>query len=171
MSDAYKLNDDFTRAMTAFAAGTYDESVRILSAIIEADAGHTRALSARGAAHLKADDIEAAIADFDRALEIDPAYTRARHLRGLAREKLGDFDGALTDFDRAVEQAPDYGAAYFSRANLHAKMGHEDEATDDFETVAGLTHMNIEAFTNENNVWRSLHMRVEQEMMETELNR
>jgi hypothetical protein len=40
-------------------------------------------------------------------------------------------------------------------------MGNEDLAVDDIKMVEYLTNRNIETFANENNVWRSQHMRLE----------
>lgn len=170
MSDHIDLNDIFARAMQEMAGENYDRSVALLTDILVADADHKMALTARGAAFLKSGRKESAIDDFDRVLAIDPGYARARHLRGLAFEARGQNDEALSDFDRAIELNPEYGAAYFSRANLHAKMGREDLASQDFETIAHLTNRNIESFANQNNVWRSQQMHIEQ-VMETELNR
>jgi hypothetical protein len=40
-------------------------------------------------------------------------------------------------------------------------MGNEDLAVEDIKMVEFLTNKNIETFANENNVWRSQHMRLE----------
>lgn len=56
----------------------------------------------------------------------------------------------------------EYGAANYSRANLHSNMGNEDRATEDIEMVTHLTNVNIEAFANENNIWRSQHLKLEE---------
>jgi tetratricopeptide (TPR) repeat protein len=91
-------------------------------------------------------------------------------MRGIARETRGDSDGAIEDFTKAIELKPEYGAAYYSRAALYSKLGKEDFATEDIETFTSLTNTNIESFANENNVWRSNQLRVE-EMLESELDR
>jgi hypothetical protein len=46
-------------------------------------------------------------------------------------------------------------------ANLHNKMGHPDLASEDIQMVTHLTEVNIESFANENNVWRTQHLRLE----------
>jgi hypothetical protein len=53
---------------------------------------------------------------------------------------------------------------------LLAKMGQEDAAAEDIKTVTHLTNVNIEQFANDNNVWRSRQMQLEN-IFETELNR
>jgi hypothetical protein len=41
-------------------------------------------------------------------------------------------------------------------------MGHTDLASEDIEMVTHLTNKEIETFANENNVWRSQHLRLEE---------
>jgi Tfp pilus assembly protein PilF len=101
---------------------------------------------------------------------MDPGYARAYHLRALAKESRGDWEGALVDLGKAIELKPEYAAAYQSRSAVFAKLGKEDHATEDFQMVAHLTHVNLESFANENNVWRSNQLRVE-EMLESEMER
>ena len=111
---------------------------------------------------MKMDRAEDAKADFGRVIEIDPEYPRAYHLRGLAHESAGDTSAALNDFNRAIELNPEYGAAYYSRANLHAKLGEEILATEDIKTATTLAEVNIETFANDNNIWRSQHLKLEE---------
>ena len=115
----------------------------------------------RGSAFFRSDQLEEAIADFDRAIELEPGLARSYHLRGLAKERQGRDGEAMDDFEKAIELDPEYGAAYYSRATLYTKMGNEDLAVDDIKMVEYLTNKNIESFANENNVWRSQHMRLE----------
>jgi tetratricopeptide (TPR) repeat protein len=82
----------------------------------------------------------------------------------------GETDEALADFGKAIDIDPEYGAAYYSRATLLTKMGREDDAVEDMEIVTHLTNLNIENFANENNIWRSRQLQLE-EMLETEVNR
>jgi hypothetical protein len=40
-------------------------------------------------------------------------------------------------------------------------MGRPEQATEDIRMVTHLTELNIESFSNENNVWRSQQLRLE----------
>ena len=77
---------------------------------------------------------------------------------------------ALRDFNQAIEIDSEYGAAFFSRATLLTKMGQEDLALEDMKMVNHLSNLNIESFANENNIWRSRHLQMEN-IMETEMYR
>jgi tetratricopeptide (TPR) repeat protein len=170
MTDNTKAKERYTEAMGFFVAENYDEAIRLLGDAIAEDETFTLALVSRGAAHMRSNRTGEAIADFNRALDIDDGNAKAFHLRGLAHEQHGDDAAAESDFNRAIELDPEYGAAYFSRATLHTKTGQEDQALEDMQMVAHLTDRNIAEFANDNNVWRSQHLRVEA-ALESELNR
>lgn len=168
--DTHHIDEKFNAGMLAFANENYGSCIATLTEVLEEDRSHKLALATRGAAHMRSGHHATAAADFDRVLELDPHYARGYHLRGLTREVQGDHDGALADFSRAIELAPEYGAAYNSRANLYAKMGQAHKADEDMQMVTHLTERNIQLFANENNVWQSHHLQVE-DGLETELNR
>jgi Tfp pilus assembly protein PilF len=158
-------------AMSEFIKQNFSESRRLLDEVLEQDPRQKIALITRGVIHMKSGRLDEAIADFDRSIAADPSYARAFHMRGLARDAKGEVEAALTDFDRAIELNPEYGAAYYSRSALYAKEGKEDLAVEDVAMVTHLTDVNIQAFANANNAWRSLHLRVEEELLESELDR
>ena len=162
MADKDKARQLFKEGMVEFLDQNYGNSVETLSRAIELDPNHKLALMSRGTGYMKMDRAEDAKADYGRVIAIDPKYPRAYHLRGLAHEKAGDPNGALHDFNRAIELNPEYGAAYYSRANLHAKLGEEILATEDIKTATTLSEVNIETFANDNNIWRSQHLKLEE---------
>jgi tetratricopeptide (TPR) repeat protein len=161
MTDTQEANNNYINGMFAFLKNDYKESIKQLSEAIKADPEHTLSFMSRGSAYFRLDRLDEAIADFDRAIQLNPGLARPYHLRGLAKERLGNDAGAIADFEKAIELDPEYGAAYYSRATLHTKMGNEDMAVEDIKMVEFLTNKNIEAFANDNNVWRSQHMRLE----------
>lgn len=161
MSDNNLAREKFEEGMADFVSHNYGRSIDLLSQAIELDPRFTLALKSRGAAYLKLDQVQEAIADMNTVIAIAPDNERAFHMRGLAHDKSGKFNKALDDFNQALELNPDYGAVYYSRANLHTKMGHTDEAADDIRMVTHLSEVNIETFANESNVWRNQQLRLE----------
>ena len=170
MGKVDRRNELFTNAMSKLMKDKFGMSIDLLTEILDADPDDRMALLARGSVFIKMKNAENAISDFNRALELDAKHPKAYHLRGLAREMGGDSDGALNDFSKAIEIDPEYGAAYYSRATLLTRMGREDEAAEDMKMITQLTNVNIESFANENNIWRSRQMQME-DIMETELSR
>lgn len=161
MSDKHIAKEKFEEAMEEFVSHNYGRSIEILSQAIELNPEFSLAYKSRGAAYLRLDKTQEAIADFSAVIEMVSDNARAYHLRGLAYEKSGDNATALDDFDKALELNPEYGAVYYSRANLHNKMGQTELATEDIQMVTHLSELNIESFANDNNVWRSQHLRLE----------
>ena len=171
MTNADNANDLFHEAMSELMNSNFEKSMALLTASLENDATDKLAYIGRGSVFMKLNQASEAIEDFNKALEIDPNYPKALHLRGLAREKLGEDDLAKADFDRAIELDPDYGAAYYSRATLLTKLGQADLALEDMGIVTHLTNRNIEEFANNNNVWRSHHLKLESMGVASEMER
>ena len=161
MTTKTDANNEYINGMFAFLKNNYDDSIEYLSRAIDIDPDHALAYMSRGSAFFRSDRLEEAIADFDRAIELKPDLARSYHLRGLAKERQGNDGEAIADFQKAIELDPEYGAAYYSRATLHTKMGNEDLAVEDIKIVEHLTNKNVGSFANENNVWRSQHLRLE----------
>ena len=170
MPNDEKNRELFTNAMSNLMNDKLGISIDLLSELIEVDSDNKLAYLARGSVYLKLNDSKNAIDDFNRAIEIDPNHPKAYHLRGLAQEMVGDNDEALRDFNRAIDIDSEYGAAFYSRASLLTKMGQEELALEDMQMVNHLSNLNIESFANENNVWRSRQLQLE-EVMESEMHR
>ena len=157
-----RAKEFFQEGMVEFVGQNYDKSIEALNRAIESDSTYKLARLSRATAFMKLDRLDEARTDFDRVIDIDPTYSKAYHLRGLLHERIGDQQAALTDFSEAIDLDPDYGAAYYSRANLHTNMGNEDLATEDIRMVTHITNVNIETYANENNIWRSQHLKLEE---------
>jgi tetratricopeptide (TPR) repeat protein len=165
-----RKNELFTNAMSNLMKDKLGVSIDLLNELIDADPDDKLAILARGSVYLKMSETKNAIDDFNRALEIDSKHPKAYHLRGLANEMDGNNDDALQDFNRAIDIDGEYGAAFYSRASLLTKMGQEDSALEGMKMVNYLSNLNIENFANENNVWRSRQLQLE-EAMESEMHR
>ena len=170
MEDKDRKNELFTNAMSNLMKDKLGVSIDLLNELIAADSDDKLAYLARGAVYLKMSDTNNAISDFSRVIEIDANHPKAYHLRGLAHEMAGDDDDALLDFNKAVDIDGEYSAAFYSRASLLTKMGQEDSALEDMKMVNHLSNLNIESFANDNNVWRSRQLQLE-EAMESEMHR
>jgi Tfp pilus assembly protein PilF len=151
----------FKQGMADYMGNDFGSSIHLFTEAIDADPQFKLAFQSRGAAYMRLGKTLEALADFNKVIEMDPDNARAYHLRGLVYEKNGDNQKALLDLNKSLELNPQYGAAYHSRANLHTKMGNMDMATEDIQMVTHLSEVNIETFANENNVWRSQHLRLE----------
>ena len=159
-----------SQAMDAFLKEKYIDSISLLSAFLTKHPDHKIGLVSRGSAFLRLNRLDEALADFDQAVALHADYARAYHLRGLVKTRQGRNRDALADFDKAVALDPNYGAAYASRAAVHQELGHDALAADDMATAVGLTQINLENYAEQNNIWQTRHLQVE-ETLESELYR
>ena len=91
----------------------------------------------RGLAHYDRGDLEAAIADYNRAIDLVPDIGRVYYNRGLAYYDQGDFVAAVADYTRSIELEPSYvnvynnrGLAYYDQGDFVAAMADYDEAIE-----------------------------------------
>lgn len=94
-----------------------------------------RLYSNRALAYTKADRLDRALADADRAIEISPDYVFAYDNRGEIKRMRKDYDGAIVDYNTAVRLDPEFLAAYLDRGTTFKEMGNRKSARADFQTV------------------------------------
>ncbi len=161
MAQKDHFQDDFSVGMHAFINKAFEESTTAFSRVIGQDPQNRLALVSRGAAYLQLMKLPEAQADLDRAIAIDTRSAKPFHLRGLIHDRQGHTQAALEDFTRAIERDPNYGAAYYSRSAVYTRLGAHDKARDDIEQFTLITEKNVADYAEENNVWRSHHMTLE----------
>lgn len=107
-----------------------------------------RAYLARGYVHFDAGRLEAASADFERALELNPRLPDAYVARGSLRLARARLKEALEDMDRAVELDPGYASAYDKRCAVKMGLQRPLDAVTDCEKAVMLDPKNHEAWIN-----------------------
>ena len=161
MAEQIRNKAVFDQAVSAFMNRDFEQSISLFTEMILADPDDALAWVSRGAAHMRLGNLETALSDCNRAIGLHPKRARPYHLRGLIHDKQGDLESALEDFNRAIDLDPEYGAAYYSRSSLFAKMGDNGRAHEDAQTFAVLTEINVAEYANDNNIWRSHHLTLE----------
>jgi tetratricopeptide (TPR) repeat protein len=115
--------------------------------------------NSRGEAKLAKNDIDGALADFNKALELNPDSTEARENQIKANHALndrnkewangytflgqefkekGELDNALTYFNKAIECDPTFAVAYSSRGMVKKSKGDLEGAMADFNKAIEL---------------------------------
>jgi tetratricopeptide (TPR) repeat protein len=115
-----------------------------------------RAYVARGFVHLDARRLEAARADFERAVELNPRSPDAHLGRGVLRLRGGALNEALDDLDLAIALDPRYASAYDKRCVVKMALRSPAKAIADCEKAVALDPRNNEAWINTGVVYRSL---------------
>jgi protein O-mannosyl-transferase len=120
-----------------------------------------RALYSRGLVHLDRGELEAARADFERAVELNPTSPDAHLTRGTYRLHSGKLADALADFDRALAIDPAYASAYNQRCVTRARMARFAAAIDDCRKAVELNPADDVAWNNTGALYRELGRRDE----------
>lgn len=89
----------------------------------------------RGLAEFYRKNVNAAIADFSRAINIAPDNAFAFRQRAIAFHGAGEYQRALRDYSRAIRLAPSVGKAYFNRGLLYQQLGQKRKAVADFRAA------------------------------------
>ena len=87
---------------------------------------------------MQLNQLEGALADFNKAIEINPQDPDAWNNRGLIYNRQGKPGAALSDFSRAIELDDLYGKAYCNRGLVYLKLGRTAEAEEDLKKAARL---------------------------------
>ena len=127
---------------------TGDERPGRQEQIIIEDSFNAVAYYDRGTAWYSKDDLERAIADFDRAIRIAPRYTDAYIRRGRAWHARGDLDRAIADYDRAIRTDPCSAFAHNDRGIAREDKGDMAGAIADFDMAILLDKGLGEAYIN-----------------------
>jgi tetratricopeptide (TPR) repeat protein len=110
---------------------------RLIEALPAAASPLTRSRlhQSRGASHEALDNLDAALADLDRAIGLDPENGRAFSTRSWVHTRNGNLDAALADGDRAVVLLPNCACSHNNRGlALHNKERYR-EAVEVFDAA------------------------------------
>jgi tetratricopeptide (TPR) repeat protein len=89
--------------------------------------------------------LNAAIADYDRALQLDPRRFDAYNNRGSTKRKKGAFDAAIADYNRALELMPNNADLYNNRGDAERAKGDFSAAIADYNRALKLNPKHSEA--------------------------
>ena len=77
----------------------------------------------RGGAHVFLGSVEAAEADFAKAMELSKFSVEAHHGRASVRTLQGDESGAIADLEEALRLSPTYVPANIDLGTVHLEGG------------------------------------------------
>jgi tetratricopeptide (TPR) repeat protein len=133
-----KLDSSVYKACFTNGDSKAGEVIAACSAILERDPRAAEAYYNRGVARMQLNQLEGALADFNKAIEINPKDPDAWNNRGLIYNRLGKPGNAVSDFSMAIELDDLYGKAYCNRGLVYLKLGRTTEAEEDLKKAARL---------------------------------
>jgi tetratricopeptide (TPR) repeat protein len=102
----------------------------------------------RGIEKAKNNDLDGAIADFNRAAELNPKDDAPYYNRAQARQLKNDKAGAIADYTKAIELGSTNPAAYNNRGNARAENKDRDGAIADYTRAIELKPDYARAYYN-----------------------
>ncbi len=108
-----------------------DNATRLLDEVGSDQRAVSMALGLRGMVRADMNELEAALADAERALELDPDCVRALAARGSVHLDRELYEQALESFDRAVALDPDFPWPLARRGETYRLLGRYEESLAD----------------------------------------
>src|SRR5436190_1849459 len=102
----------------------------------------------RGIQQAQNGDLDAAMADVNRAIELNPKDDAPYYNRAQARRLKNDTAGAIADYTRAIELGSTNPAAYNNRGNARAENKDRDDAIADYTRAIELKPDYARAYYN-----------------------
>jgi tetratricopeptide (TPR) repeat protein len=89
-----------------------------------------------GLSRYYAQDYEAAIENYTKAIQLKSDFANAYYFRAKANDKLLQFKQAIDDLTQAIKIKPDFGEAYFQRGSLYERINKKDLACQDWSQAS-----------------------------------
>lgn len=131
---------------TFTASRAYREPLTFYDAALAANPNSALAYNNRGIQKGIGNDVQGALADFNRAIQLNPAYEEAYNNRGLARLQSGDHLGAITDFDRAIAINSSYPDPHYYRGLAYYNGQDYRRAIGDFSSYTSLSKVHRDEY-------------------------
>jgi tetratricopeptide (TPR) repeat protein len=143
---AIQINDNetLTDILYYYRAVTFVQLEMDSMAILQLDSAilfnrkKVKYLSLRGDLHIKTEQWDKAIADFQSILELDPSNEPARLQTGAALQKKGQFKEALLTYDEIIKNNPQSADAYRLKGLLYLQAAVPDKGCEFLKKAAEL---------------------------------
>lgn len=133
-------------AARKFAAGQWEEAVRVCDGVLARNPGCLRAYSLRGMVYFLHNQSAKSLADGSEILKRDPNHLVGHQLVAAALAQLGRRDEAVTTYTRLIELDPKDTRSYVQRAALYVELGRPADAEADLNRAVQVNSGDLEAF-------------------------
>lgn len=124
------------KAFEATSKGDFAEADKYWTQLIEKYPTNAALWSNRGNGRAGQNQLESALADYEKAIELAPLAADPYLNRGAVFEAQGKFDAALADYDKVLEIDPNDAMGYNNRGNAKAGKQLWEEALADYRKAA-----------------------------------
>ncbi|MGB8215328.1 MAG: tetratricopeptide repeat protein, partial [Anaerolineales bacterium] len=124
---------NYQAGVTAYQAGNYTETVRLMNLVISANPKLAPPYRFRGMAYASLKYYPAGLADEEKALTLNPTYADAWADHGYIEESLGNEDQAVSDYEKALTLDPSLSFVYNNLGVYYFGQGDYQQALDEYK--------------------------------------
>lgn len=125
----------YRRGLTYASQADYKKAIAAFTKALGNHPQPAKVRLERGISHLKNNQLERAIADFEAIIQANNTtrftLAQAHHHRGLLRQQSGNEAGALADWSAAIAHCETYPEPHYQRALVSLSQGLHDQALVD----------------------------------------
>ena len=110
----------------------WQDDVTLWQDVVSKSTQKARGYNNLGIAYMKRDELDKAIASYDKALEVNPGHAETYCSRGLIHARRGHYEHAIEDYTKAISLTPRFAKAYHNRGIAFTMVGLRDRAIEDF---------------------------------------
>jgi tetratricopeptide (TPR) repeat protein len=136
---------------------TTDNAIAACTAAIAENVNDSRAYATRANAYLKKNNLDAALADFDKYIALKPNDSNGYDGRAEVFHRKGNLDKAIADISRSILLADaeakqidptdkGFPLGYSERAKLYEEKGDREHAIADYKKVLEIDPIDKESF-------------------------
>lgn len=133
-----QIEGPFERGLELLKRGETDEAGDCFHEAFRAFPELSHEMMRKAIAQLQAEDYEAALRHFDRALQLNPKFPDLHNYRGVTLCELERVDEAIDAFRLSAALSPEYLVPRLNLAFAHVRAGRLDEAEAELEAILEL---------------------------------
>jgi tetratricopeptide (TPR) repeat protein len=108
----------------------------------------------RAISYTETNQLDLALADYDKAIELNSNYHEAFNNRGNIYMRREDYKRALENYDAAIKINPRYARAHNNRGEAFENQGMLDQALAAYSRAIELDSKYARAYGNRGDIWR-----------------
>ena len=126
---------DYNLALGYRLAGRFIDADAAINRALEVTPDDPHAIRQKAKIGLGLGELDAALAEIERAIRLDPTVLSFRYTRGSILSARGEFDAATADFTAALPEYPDDAAILVDRSYAYFRADDDERALSDAEAA------------------------------------
>jgi len=131
-AQAQQINADLKEALEYHHAGRLKDAVEIYTEVLEKNPSVVEALNWRAMANIDLGELDAALADLNKAIQLSPGYADAYNNRGEVFRQKQMYRQAMDDYRRATQIEKNFPEPHYNLALILEHEKNYDPAINEY---------------------------------------